>query len=270
MTVNIFVLAFASLPFWGHSLLGQNVLRKITSIGSKNDRQSVPTTWQHLSKSHPNSPMLIDPSHGCTSLTSFQVFGLVKAGVTGLQKLGIFPGQCISMFAENSYKWFLMDQMIMELGCHNAVRGVRAPVEELKHIFQNSQSTAVVVESFDLLQKFVDAIQQSMLPWPKLFIILHAESMDGSRIRSQLKQAPPPHVHVIAFDDLLVGAPNDPGVFNHIVPPIWKGLETSASIVYTSGTTALPKGVLLTHGNFVYQVTSLVLTVPPGHPLHCA
>ncbi|MFZ0531379.1 MAG: AMP-binding protein, partial [Propionicimonas sp.] len=37
----------------------------------------------------------------------------------------------------------------------------------------------------------------------------------------------------------------------------WAGLDTVATIVYTSGTTAAPRGALITHSNFVLQVLNI-------------
>ena len=39
----------------------------------------------------------------------------------------------------------------MRVGACNAVRGVRAPTEELQYIYSNSESVAAVVETPDLL-----------------------------------------------------------------------------------------------------------------------
>ncbi|HEY9598193.1 MAG TPA: AMP-binding protein, partial [Cyanophyceae cyanobacterium] len=50
---------------------------------------------------------------------------------------------------------------------------------------------------------------------------------------------------------------------NHQLKPAQYNRETLASLMYTSGTTGKPKGVILTHGNFLHQVNTLGVVVQP-------
>jgi len=34
----------------------------------------------------------------------------IRAGAAAFQKLGVLPGSCVSVFAENSCKWFITEQ----------------------------------------------------------------------------------------------------------------------------------------------------------------
>src|SRR6185437_3353570 len=57
---------------------------------------------------------------------------------------------------------------------------------------------------------------------------------------------------VLAFDELLA----EPDVSVGAVRPDIKG-DTLASLIFTSGTTGTPKGVMLTHKNFTSMVSKL-------------
>lgn len=39
-----------------------------------------------------------------------EVCDQVKAGAAAFQKLGVLPGSCVAVFAENSHKWLLTEQ----------------------------------------------------------------------------------------------------------------------------------------------------------------
>lgn len=67
-------------------------------------------------------------------------------------------GDCVSVFAENSANWLLLDQGIIGCGAINAVRGASAPAGELKYIYENSDSVALAVQNHKLLSKLESQI----------------------------------------------------------------------------------------------------------------
>jgi long-subunit acyl-CoA synthetase (AMP-forming) len=57
--------------------------------------------------------MLEDPVFDESSpviLTYKQVNDIITSGGAAFQKLGVLPGSCVSVFSENSHKWFLAEQ----------------------------------------------------------------------------------------------------------------------------------------------------------------
>ena len=65
----------------------------------------------HLRQEIPESIMLqdvISPDPG--TLTYREVCDKVKTGAAAFQKLGLLPGSCVAVFAENSHKWLIAEQ----------------------------------------------------------------------------------------------------------------------------------------------------------------
>lgn len=68
--------------------------------------------------------------------------------------------------------------------------------------------------------------------------------------------------NIVAFDDVLTASAND-----HNFPEL--NTNDIASIIYTSGTTGHPKGVTLTHGNLIANMTSIIEYMPINQDDRC-
>eukprot|EP01041_Mallomonas_annulata_P003706 gene3706-7370_t len=238
----------------------------------------LPDIWDSLANAMPNRTMLTDPIHGDNvQLTFSEANSLITKGATALQSMGLVPGDCVSLFSENSHRWFLIEQAIMKAGCCNAVRGAFAPIEELKFIYDNSKSIGVVVENEELLQQlYANGGLKSDSGTAKFAIVLYppnanananangqsqCQSLSGDDIAARI--GTPGTLRVITYDELMRGhvttrsSPSSPSPVP--VPlPVFKQVlrdpESTATLVYTSGTTSRPKGVILRHRNLMHQV----------------
>ena len=212
-----------------------------------------PQIWQELAKDCPDKRALFD-EHMCDTkidLTFAQANELVRKSASIFRALGTGKGTHVAILGENSAKWLIADHGIQLAGGVSAVRGADAPVDELRYIYEHSDSAGVVVlQGPKLLEKLYKDAQKKGLSGIGLqndkygpvqtVILMHAQkktSEDCEKMGQELG------LNVLLFQDLLDAA-------NPIMETDIPDLDSDdvATIVYTSGTTGQPKGVMLTHG----------------------
>ena len=176
------------------------------------DWKVVPDIWESLANIVPNQSMLVDPVHGDkVDLTFAQCNNLITTGAAAMQKLGLLPDECVSIFAENSYKWFIADQAVMKSGGCNSVRGALAPTEELHYIYEDSKSAALIVESPNLLQQLFsptdssnNIVKSSIVAKPRFVVVLFSKGMNGAELKASA--GVPDDVRVLSYEELLASA----------------------------------------------------------------
>lgn len=189
-----------------------------------------------------NAPHLNPP----ISLTYQELFTQIKLFATGLQSLGIQPHTGVALFADNSLRWLIADQGIMMAGAFNAVRSSQAETQELISIIDNSGAKTLVVEDLKTLEKLKDSLSDLSIG---LIILLSDEKNDDDL-----------SIKLLNFNDVIALG------HRHQFTPIALTKTDLATLIYTSGTSGNPKGVMLSHGNLLHQVNTCgtVIPAPPG------
>ena len=187
--------------------------------------------WQHGANTYPDAIALHDPHAKPPVRISYRdTFEQINAFGAGLRSLGIQFGEKVALIADNSPRWLIADQGILAIGAADATRSSQADRSELLYIIEHSDSVAIVVENLATLKKLEPEVHTGQL---RQVILLSDET-------------PPEGAY--NFQQLLAqGSSKDLGN-----PPIQR--DTLATLIYTSGTTARPKGVMLTHGNFLFEI----------------
>jgi len=158
----------------------------------------------------------------------------VDSLAAALLQLGIRRGDHVGLIAENRYEWLLIDQAMAGLGIVDVPRGSDTTPTELQFILAHSGCRAAFADDDRVAQELVD-----MKPdVPKLeYVIVMADetTVDG----------------VLTLGDLLAKGEKHFAENGDAVRTARAEVKPSdlLTIVYTSGTTAEPKGVMLTHDN---------------------
>ncbi len=211
--------------------------------------QSLPEIWQLAHQRFGNTIALQDP-HAVpeTVITYTQLYQQIQQFAAALQTFQVIEVQNsvpsrIALIADNSPRWFIADQGIITSGAANVVRSSQAERQELLFILENSGSIALVVENQQTLQKLradLDSLSISFV------ILLSDETPEADA-----------SLRVLNFPQFMALGENQP------LQPVQQNRETLATLMYTSGTTGKPKGVMLTHGNLLHQVETLGAIVQP-------
>ncbi len=206
--------------------------------------QSLPEIWSLAAQRFGETVALKNPhAKPEVVITYSQLNKLIQQFAAGLQSLGIKAGDRISLFADNSPRWFIADQGIMTAGAVDAVRSGQAEREELRFIMANSGSTALVVEDLKTLKKLRDYLNDLPI---HLIILLSDETPEDLA-----------NIKMLNFSGLIeIGSSVQ-------LQPVTQTKDTLATLIYTSGTTGQPKGVMLSHGNLLHQVLSLGTVIQP-------
>ncbi|KJH72939.1 AMP-binding protein [Aliterella atlantica] len=206
--------------------------------------QSIPEIWAIARTQFGDTIALRDPhAQPEVVLTYAQLSEKIQQFGAGLQALGIKTGDRVSLFADNQPRWLIADQGMMIIGVVNAVRGAQADKEELLYILSHSDSVALIVQDLALLRKLSKDLDS--LP-VKLAILLSDEQLPQTN-----------NVKILNFSQVIeLGT-------QHSLQPAQLQKKDLATLMYTSGTSGMPKGVMLSHGNLLSQVFGARAVVEP-------
>ncbi|KAL0849640.1 hypothetical protein ABMA28_013897 [Loxostege sticticalis] len=165
----------------------------------------------------------------------------------GLRELGCRPRQNIVMFAETRAEW-----MVAAHGCFKQsipVVTIYATLgdEAIAHGI-NETEVSTVITTHDLLPKFRKILAKT----PKVDTIIFMEDQLQKTNRDGFKEG----IRIVAYKEVLEKGANSK---IDTVPP---SPNDTAIIMYTSGSTGVPKGVVLSHRNMIATLKSFADAVP--------
>ena len=206
--------------------------------------ESLPEIWRLTAQKFGNTIALKDPHTKPEVAISYRdLSAKIERFAAGLQALGIKPQEKVALFADNSPRWFIADQGIMTAGAIDVVRSSGAERQELAYILENSDSTTLVVENNKALSKLSSELDN--LPISSIVLLSDETPPEDTSIKT------------INFQKLMeLGE-------NHQLQPVEQNKDTVATLLYTSGTTGKPKGVMLSHGNLLHQVNYVKTVFQP-------
>jgi long-chain acyl-CoA synthetase len=160
---------------------------------------------------------------GIDQVSFGELAGLAEHAASTLSGLGIGAGDRCALLAENHYRWFVGYLGILRLGAVAVPLDTAYSVSQVRTVLRDSEAKAIVASS-----RYLDAAREAAAELvPRPHVLLLSGSTPG------ITSLTPPDT-----------APAAPGL------PACAATEADPAVMlYTSGTTSDPKGVVLTHGN---------------------
>jgi long-chain acyl-CoA synthetase len=162
----------------------------------------------------------------------------------GLAGLGVAEGDFVAIMATNRPEHVLADQGAVHAGATPTSFYFSLAPEQIRYVAGHCEAKVAVLEDRDMLKRWQEL--RDDLP-----ALQHVVLLDGA------EDAEGPGV--LGWDELVrrgrQALAKDRSGFEELRRRV--GPEDSACLLYTSGTTGPPKGVLLTHRNLLYEVTAL-------------
>jgi long-chain acyl-CoA synthetase len=222
-------------------LMGEAERQNLAKDTAYANAQSLPEVWAIIGQRFATVTAAIDPhSSPVTQMTYGELHQGMREFAAGLQALGLtreaadeYPAR-VALFADNCPRWLIADQGVMLAGGIDAVRGAQADLDELSFILENSGAIGLIAHDYALYKKLQDRLGDR----PLKFVIL----LTGD--------VPAAATGVLSFEQVL-----ERGRAQEL-QPVTQDRSTIASLMYTSGTSGMPKGVMLSHGNFIHQVNA--------------
>ncbi|MCK9290010.1 MAG: long-chain fatty acid--CoA ligase [Bacteroidales bacterium] len=163
----------------------------------------------------------------------------------GLLKLGISKGDKIFTISNNRPEWNIMDMGMSQIGAVHVPVYPNNSDEEYSHILAHSDARFVIVSS----QLFFDRIKPLADKTPNIEKIFTIDTVQGAANINEIFE---------------LGAQNQDQKKLEEIKATISG-DDLVSIIYTSGTTGVPKGVMLSHTNFLSNVKASTHLLPVDH-----
>lgn len=181
-------------------------------------------------------------------LSGTEVIEKIKRIALGLSELGVKAGDRIAIISENRPEWSLTDLAILSLRAVNVPIYTTQAVDQIRYILEDSDAKMLFVSGKKLLKHAEQAIQS--VERLERIVMFDADSKPENDGRA------------MTLDEVMkVGeGVGDSVDFERLMSEI--EADDLATIIYTSGTTGEPKGVMLTHENFVSNVNAISKGLP--------
>lgn len=203
-------------------------------------------------KKHSQNPYLWDKKSGkYEPVTYGETFVLVRKFAAGLLKIGINKGDRLVLLSEGRSEWVVSELGMLYIGAINVPLSVKlAEPSEILFRIEHSGARMIIV-SQSQLKKILSLISKTSKV-EKIIVLDEMEFYNRNEVSF--------HQIMKIGEDYLSEKPDILDSIRNSIAP-----HDFATICYTSGTTADPKGIVLTHRNYtanVQQSLSLI-DIPP-------
>ena len=188
--------------------------------------------WQHERENPDRAALAYRAGGQFVDVTSREFAEKVRAVAAGLIELGVKKGERVAVMSPTRIEWTYLDYAIWAAGAVTVPMYETSSAEQVEWIMSNSEAVAAFFGSATHKAVFDEVAS-------KLTNCRHTFVLDDGGLDEVIER----------------GASRDPAEVDARAADV--GLDYTATNVYTSGTTGMPKGCVLTHQNFVWDSTQV-------------
>ncbi len=187
---------------------------------------------------HADKPaLLVKRDRQYHPITYRELYRRVYACARGLQAMEVHAGDRVAILSENCPEWAIMDWAVLCLGAITVPIYPTLTAQQVADILRDAEPTLMLVSDKRQLRKACEAIEGAGLSL-KLVSIQPDETGETTTFEELLQL--PGELTESSFQRIACSIEPD----------------EVATIIYTSGTTGEPKGAMLTHHNFISNITA--------------
>lgn len=171
----------------------------------------------------------------------------IRLWQTALSRKNLAPGDRVAIMMRNCPQWVIFEQAALGLGLVVVPLYTEDRAENAAWCLDNAGVSLLLLENLTRWEEMSDTA--TLLRQLKCIVILNTTTEDASRANDK---------RVIALQDWLPET-------SEAISPAENDPHSLATIVYTSGTTGRPKGVMLSHHNILSNAygCARIVTVTP-------
>ena len=208
-------------------------------------REPMPTFYDHfvecVEQWPQNVALEIQRRDQVESYTYAEVRRMAESVGSWLAKSGLQPGARVAILADNHPRWVAVFLGTVAAGCTAVPLDTALHADQITTLLKDSGSSLLFCDG-----KHLATAAEAVAPLPIKIVLTNP---------AELKAAPAQGNPVADLDSIFSSGPSASGPRG--VNPAAVASDHVASLLYTSGTTSDPKGVMLTHANLMGEVESV-------------